>query len=156
MGVSTNAHLAYGIDFGEDVEFPWSGDEEYGSDANALEEWWKATKGFKDVTEPDWDAEGSDEKLNAIRAYYAHGEKWLRANPIPVELVKHCSGGYPMFILAVPGTNMWANRGDPASIDVSRLVISFDQGVAFTEFLSVYGIEQPKKLSWLLFSYWDQ
>src|SRR5689334_5299643 len=123
MGQSTNGQICFGVSFPEDFEFPW--DESHEGD---IEEWWKSLRGFVPLFEM-WDAKGNykdgKEPPKAQKdAYYEHKHKWEKENPVPVELVNTCSCDYPMYIIAVPGTEMTAYRGDPKEFDPSKLVVS--------------------------------
>lgn len=131
MGVSTNAVLVFGIDIGEDLpEFleDFDGDfDDFLADYSGL---------------PKWGEEGHD---------FDKTVAWN--NDFPVELVQHCSYEYPMYILAVRGTESTARRGYAAEIDVASMQIDNVKILQLKNFCEQYNIEwqEPK---WLLCSMW--
>lgn len=137
MGQSTNGQICFGVSFPEDFEFPWDVSHE-----GDIEEWWKSLKGFVPLFEM-WDAKGNykDGKKPSeadSKRYYDHQHKWEEANPIPVELVNTCSCDYPKYIVAVPGTEMTAYRGDPKVFDPSKLTVTEAQIAALNDFIDKY------------------
>lgn len=132
MGVSTNGILVFGIQLPEEEtpDFLEDFDGDFDSFLNSL-------SGL-----PKWREEGHDfEKDRAFRESF------------PVDLLSHCSYDYPMFILAVRGTEKTAYRGDPKIIDPSSLVVSPDKIEELRKFCDEYDIEweEPK---WYLCSMW--
>lgn len=95
-------------------------------------------------------------------------------NKPPVQIVNYCSGGCPMYILAVPGSVQEGGRGYPieifpAKIDYNiahskeRLEYMFfmNEHVLSKEDMDQFSLEYGKELTiqepvWLLASYWDQ
>ena len=53
MGLSTDAHIAYGISFEDDYEFPWDNEEYEG----CTDSWWRNVNGYKPTMEM-WDKDG--------------------------------------------------------------------------------------------------
>jgi hypothetical protein len=150
MGQSTDAKIAFGVDFGEDAEFPWERYEEV--------QWWRDLNEFVNpVPEPDWSSDRTKpqaDRQEKITAYFDAQRAWDLANPCPVEVVSHCSGDYPMWILAVPGTHTSANRGYPAKLDPNDFARN-PNTTAFHEFCEKHGIELSEEPAWLLFSNWN-
>ena len=130
MGLSTDAILFYGFEVEEGYEFPW--DDPEGCDE--IEDWWMKLHG--DATE--------EEK---------YGFQYVKRNPLPIEVIYHCSCEYPMYGLAIPKTSMTASRGYPISFNELPYP-STEQMVELLEFCDKCGIEKPEKLSWVLCSQW--
>lgn len=168
MGQSTDALIAYGLSFDEDSEFPWYGCDLDGGGED-FEEWWRDVNGFKHAVEqPDWEAieerskqrpmgrpgESSPEDQAHIDAWFGERNDWDKANPLPVELISHCSAKYPMYILAVPGTKQIAHRGCPVEID---LAVGAKVGNStLLWFCDEHDIKTPEEgPKWWLFSDWS-
>lgn len=155
MGVSTDGQICYGIQLEEDAELPW--DETHDGD---IDEWWLEASGWVDIYKP-WTAEGNyapgwTEADPRFAAYYADRKAWVEAHPLPVEMVNCCSGDYPMWIAAVPGTSYSASRGYPEKFFPHELMIPGDALDALREFLERYDIETDGEPAWYLSSYWSQ
>jgi len=131
MGVSTDGIIVYGIQF-EDGELPWSGNDD-------IEEWWNEETGFKGSV-------NSDSYYDDIRA---HQQK----NPMPVEVVWHCSYDYPMFILSLPGKSISASRGYPTEFNPAELTVTEAEHKVLKDFCEKYDIKYtvPK---WVVCSMW--
>jgi hypothetical protein len=155
MGVSTNGEIFYGVVFEEDYEFPW--DKEHDGDIDA---WWLyGVHGFKHSFEL-YDAMGNclngrEPSSEESGRYFDESRAFVEAHPLPVELVNYCSGDYPMYALAVPGTVITARRGYPAEFDPATLTVKMEQVDALREFCADHEIEFPKEPAWLLTSCWD-
>ena len=156
MGQSTDGQICYGIAFGEDMEFPWDADG-YDSDP---EDWWLfAILGFRQSFElytPEGRYIGGVRPpREKVTEYYNERRGFMDANlPLPVILVNHCSGDYPMYILAVPGTFRSAARGSPGAFVPSELEVTEQQKAALIKFCKDYGIEFDGEPAWYLSSYW--
>lgn len=127
MGISSDGILVYGIPYDED-ETP-----------AFLEEFEGDFDGYLDSISglPDYGQPGHD--FAAQRAF---------REACPVDVVTHCSYDYPMYIIAVRGTESRNSRGyvtEIASLDVSRERLS-----AFTEWCAERGITGSPK--WCLVS----
>lgn len=137
MGISSDGEIAFGIDLGEEgeVTLPWSDHEE-------IEDWWAEANGFL-IThpEPNSDDDAGWERWFDARAVF------LAENPLPVQLVLHCSYECPMYVLAVPGTNVSASRGYPVEIKLTE-----PDPQPLLDFCKEHGIEVDTKPAWLLFS----
>jgi hypothetical protein len=141
MTTSTDGQICFGVLFEEGYEFPWDEDPWNGNS----EAWWRDVNGYKppfEMYNADGDYLGgvrpSQEKIDA---YYAHRREWNKAHaPLPVEEVNVCSGDYPIYILAVPGTVKTAGRGYPVEIGVTDLAVKIDAADAFA--------------TWYLSSFW--
>lgn len=139
MGQSTDAIIAFGFDLGEDL-----------SDFKGLTEARKHEDGF---------TAGFDEMIG-IKPYKTEGwvsfaeDERIRAEA-PVALIRHCSVDYPMYFLAVPGTEQRASRGDPVDLEKRLPEISSGQLSAFISWCMKYEIELPRSgPSWHIFSDW--
>jgi hypothetical protein len=157
MGVSTDAIIAFGIEFEEGTELPWDKDE-YDDDIN---DWWREVNGFVNPVESPWDETGNykDDKFSPecrtqIDAYFDARNTWDKANPLPVSCITHCSYDYPQYVLAVAGTERSANRGYPSVFKPETLVVEQEQIKALLDFCLKYDIEVENEPSWLLFSMW--
>ena len=151
MGLSTNGEISYGVPFEEGYEFPW-GDKD-------IENWWiYDVLGFKHSFQI-YDKDG--EYLNGVRPseadvnrYYEEKDAFAKTQPkLPVEMVNYCSGDYPMYILAIPGTVQTAYRGNPHKLSSAQRVITDDEIVAFREFLSRFELKPSDTEDWYLTSY---
>lgn len=154
MGQSTDAILCFGIAFEEEFEFPWS--EEEDSDH---ESWWLKVNGyscplFNPFTEEGDFKPGIDREDPRIGEFFGHKRNWLRDHPFPVDVVHHCSGDYPMYILAVLGTEIYAHRGYPQSVDPEDFVIPEGGRETLLGFCEKYGIATVGGPKWWLCSYW--
>lgn len=131
MGVSTDGILVFGIDLGEE-ELEFLHDFE-----NDFDEFLHSLSGLPDYGEPGHD--------------YVKDRDFV--NSYPVDLVWHCSYQYPMYILAIRGTETTAARGYPQKIDPSSLVVANEKIEFLKKFCETYGIEwqEPK---WYLCSMW--
>ena len=128
MGTSTDAILVYGIECGEDCvpEFMEGFDDfdDYLDDLSGLPKWGEAGHDFV--------------KQKAFRESF------------PVSMTMHCSYEYPMYIVAVRGTETIASRG--YANEITSIAVDEEKISAFKEFCEKNGIEgQPK---WLLCSMW--
>lgn len=66
----------------------------------------------------------------------------------PVDLVRYCSWDYPMYILAVRGTEISASRGNIREVDPEELLVDPRKITAAREWLAQFDIEfEPR---WLL------
>jgi hypothetical protein len=130
MGISTNAHICYGITLDEEgVEFPWN--------EEGLEEWYCRTVHGIDF--------GGNYK--AMLAF-------LKENPIPFRDENYCSGEYPLYILAVAGTVKTALRGSPTNFDPKDLIVDESSVEAFLKAVDLLGLEIDKStIGWHLYSY---
>ena len=154
MGVSTNGQICYGITFDAGYEFPWDLDDYQGD----IEEWWLCKiHGYKPSFEI-YDAKGNyingktppEEEINR---YFAEKHEFAKTRPLPVELINYCSGDYPMYALAVPGTVVTALRGDPTEFEPAALMVDAEKLAALMRFCAAHGLEGEPR--WLLTSYWS-
>jgi hypothetical protein len=153
MGVSTDGEISYGILFEEGFKFPWDDDEYKG----CVEEWWKSVNGYQNPHFDPLDSSGNykpgvTRDDPRVGVYFEHSREWLKANPVPVELVNCCSGDCPIYILAMPGTTLKAWRGDPKAFSPQQLVAP--PAKQLTDFCDKYGIETSDEPKWWLSSYW--
>lgn len=155
MGVSTDAKLCYGIGFEEGFEFPWV-DEKYEDD---IEDWWMEVNDYVNpefcpYTEAGEFKEGIDGDDPRVDVYHTHSYEWKEANPLPVDLVYHCSDGCTMYILAVKDTEIKSYRGDTTEIIPANLTVTDEQRITLLDFCKKYEIEAEEEPKWLLCSYW--
>lgn len=130
MGVSSDGEISYGIVFEEGYEFPWDVDHDGDPD-----EWWIS------------------KVLQLIYKDYAEMHAILKDNPLPFQLVNYCSGEYPMYILAVPGTLKSAYRGSPKSFTLDELQVDEEASKKLIAFCEEYGLEGESEIGWTLSSY---
>ena len=155
MGVSTDGQICFGIAFEDEMEFPWDSDE-YDGD---IEGWWIcAVNEYRspfEIYNSDGEYLGgikpSDERINE---HYRAKRVFKNAHPLPVELVHHCSGDYPMYILAIPRTVKKASRGYPEEINPSEMVVTQDECNLLIEFCEIHGIEAEAPRWWLTSMWW--
>lgn len=131
MSTSTNAILAFGFDLGEELPEVWASEEGF-----EFTEWAEKKAGLK------WSADDKDfwKKRDAMLA------------GLPATLVTHCSGEYPMYFLALPGSVTSAHRGTPVAVAATGEP-SGRQLTAMRKFCDDLGIEW-KEPAWHIFSYW--
>ena len=150
MGVSTDAIICYGISYEEGYKFPWD-------HKNSIEEWWvDDVLGFTPSIQI-YDSEGNhlpkvtEEQINQ---YWKERRDFEDKCPLPVELIRHCSWGYPMFIVAVPSTVIYAHRGYPKELNPKHFDLSNHNIQSFIDFCKKHNIyeEDPK---WWLCSFWE-
>jgi len=158
MGNNAEGRICYGIKLEQDYEFPWAADKHDGD----IEDWWiYAVCGYQDPF-PLYKEDGnfldgprpSEERLNA---YYHPKWAFQKSHPVPVSLVNY-GGGY---ILAVPGSLLSGEWGDPVEFNPAKLVVTADQRQALIDFYQKYcmptdeytdvPVLEPK---WYLRGYW--
>lgn len=137
MGQSTDALMAFGFDLGEELPEIFATDAEDGFDADEF-----LLRDY-DAGVPDWTPDRPTD-------YWC--KKYEALAKLPVDIITHCSGEYPMYFLAVRGTNRRAYRGAP--IVAEQYQIGEDQIAALRAFCDKHGIEwqEPR---WHIFSMWN-
>lgn len=70
----------------------------------------------------------------------------------PADMVMHCSYDYPMYILAVRGTETTASRGYPETLDDALPTVPSEKIDAFKAWCAERGIDGDPK--WILCSMW--
>jgi hypothetical protein len=129
MSTSTNGILVFGIDFDE-----------------SLPEFMGNETDFEDFLQVEL-------KLPMYgSAGYSYEEKSKKIETCPANLVIHCSYDYPMYILALRGTEKTAHRGYP--VEITSLEIAPERLEAFKDWCKAHGIENPEP-KWLLASLWS-
>lgn len=134
MGVSTDGILVFGIDL-----IDYEGCKYFDLP-------------FADPDDDDF--EHTIARLAGCKQYPEEGyyqEQRAAYDAQPLALVHHCSCDYPMYILALKGTETTAPRGYPAQIEALDTGDHTDTQ-ALLEFARKYGIEGEPK--WLLCSMW--
>jgi len=152
MGVSTDGQLSFGVTFEEGFEFPW--DFDHNGD---IESWWLDVRGFLPSVPRPWTKDGdyapgfikSDPR---ITEWLSQKSTWLKANPIPVEVVNYCSGDYPLYLLATRHTENY--RGYPKKIDPHAMLDTRRDAERLKKFMDEWGIENDQEPAWWLSSYW--
>lgn len=149
---ATDGQLSYGCVFEEGFEFPWD-DEKYEGD---IDEWWEDVRGFTGTVDYPFDEfgeykpgihSGSPEVSN----YFVKRDEWRKNNPLPIQLVNYCSGGYPMYILAVK--HIEANRGYPKGIPSDYLIVEEEDRLRLLKFMEEFEIAPEGKIGWWLSSF---
>lgn len=149
MGVSTDGLLVYGISLDEDVVLPWEDD---------IEDWWlREVHGYEppfqlyDQYGDYIDVEPTKEK---VQEYHKHYREFQELHPLPVEVVRHCSYEYPMYIISYPGLTFKARRGYPEEIAPDKLLVE-DVDRKIIDFCQQYDIDIGDQTPrWWLASMW--
>lgn len=143
MGVSTDAIIAFGFDLGE--ELPESLEQLLSDADGEIDEALAADMG---LTLPNYDAVGY--------------EAWSAARDeataqLKIDLISHCSGDYPMYFLAVRGSDKKARRGFPTALCFQNLGSDEFQSNgsidALRSFCERHSIEWQEP-QWYIFSMW--
>lgn len=126
MGVSTDGIICFGWLIGADVKLPWF---EEGCNWGDIEEWWcfdihadSYNQTLFPWTEDGDYAEGWSENDPRFDAYDAKRKAHKEAHPVPVIDINSCSDDYPVWIIAVEGTDRLAPRGYPKAFNPQDLV----------------------------------
>lgn len=135
MGQSTDAILFYGFLFEGEDELP-----EFITDAG-FDDFYEYVKSQSML--PMYGEPGHS--FEAQRKY---------REALPVDLVHHCSGDYPMYGLAVNGTVMTAHRGTPITLENGLPDVADDMEQAFMSWAAERGIDAPDP-KWILCSNWN-
>ena len=150
MGQSTDAQICYGIQVEDDAELPW---DEYDGD---IEEWWlhkvcgytNPFEMFDDngnwIGRKEFPQDKQDEYFQSRREFEA-------THPLPILLVRHCSGDYPMYIVALESTYLMARRGYPRELELNFYDGNDD---TLVEFCREFNIPTVGKTAWWLTSMW--
>lgn len=137
MGQSTDAILAFGFDLGEELPEKIQEELDAINDNEGIESWLEMIAGV----EP-WSPEAKD--------------WWKRRDDavakIPVDFIRHCSGDYPMYFLAIRGTEMRASRGYPEPITMPASIVGWRE--ILRDFCAEHGIEYEEP-DWHIFSMWN-
>lgn len=146
MGTSTDAILAFGFDLGECEDegiaamfrVELEGDEIFDFDE------WLATRagavypeGHSGIDSPEYQTYSAARKLAIDRC--------------PVELVTHCSYDYPMYFLALRGSETRAWRGSPKAVSTPQP--TQEQIDAMRSFCVDIGLPWQEP-AWHIFSLW--
>ncbi len=152
MGISTDGQLSFGIALEEGIELPW--DDEEGEED--IEYWWiYDVLKFKHSFEAYDDSGNRIVSVEKVSEYFDEKFKFLKKNPLPIELVYHCSYDSPMFILAVIDKSFNASRGYPKEIKPENLTISQEEISILTNFVEKFNIEIGEEIpKWWLSSIW--
>lgn len=164
MGMYATATLFYGYIFEEDFS-PFDEDDEE-LDIDSLTNKQAIAEGHVDPWKTYPDNSGlSYEEFEPFRIQWEKDnaealDAWYDAlreieRRTKVELGTHCHHDYPMYYLAVKGTETNAHQGDPTAIDEIRSYSSFNRDL--DEFLETHNIEKPEGFNqpgwWMVSSY---
>lgn len=136
MSQSTDGIIAFGFDAGEESPVEHLLGEEF----DDLDDLLASEAGIS-----PWDH-------NSGKDYWKKKEAALAETP--VELIHHCSGDYPMYILAVRGTHMNASRGYPQVIAPDFFAVPQEKIEAAKKWCEDHQVEWQEP-SWLLASMWN-
>lgn len=131
MGVSTDAILVFGIPVGEEDEHP-----EFMGNFDDFDDYLDSLSGLPQYGEPGYSSKARQEFHDKC----------------PADLVWHCSYEYPMYILAVRGTEIRAYRGDEVEITPEKLVVPETKLAEFRAWIAERGIQDEPR--WYLCSMW--
>jgi hypothetical protein len=139
MGISSDGQICFGIAFEEEYEFPWQNEKWDGYE----EEWWLyGVCGYKPPFEIYDESgeyiDGKEPTKEKKDAYYSHYRDFEEKHPMPVEIVRHCSYDYSMYIVAVKGTYIENSRGYPVKFDPQNLSITDEQKKVVVDFCEKY------------------
>ncbi|MFD9047651.1 hypothetical protein [Streptomyces zaomyceticus] len=158
MGQSTNAMLMYGYHLGSgDGGWELHGLGEYGElpafDWNDPED--EDSEGFQGDAEKKLLADiggFTEEWTSGVEGYW--DRKRAAQARVGVEFDTHCSGSYPMYVLAAKVITVY--RGDVKEIDpVQDLTVQPDWDDKLRTALNVLGLNPTQETArWLLCSYW--
>lgn len=144
MGQSTDAILMYGVNLGEGEGLEWpSMLTEEGESYPDIDGYIASLAGLKEPA-------GEDYQDPAWSAFWAAKRKSVEA--FPVNLVSHCSGDYPMWVLAVRNTVQRARRGYPET-PTMREIAEADRD-ALKAFCDATGLPWSEP-GWVLCSDWN-
>lgn len=143
------------IDTAEDEDFESWWANQHGISSSAL---WKQYYEW----EKDWKTGDYEHDSKGVEVFEEQNPEWREAldkfyednrliqERCPVELIRHCSCDYPMYILAVKGHTTKASRGYPTP--VSNMNVDPNAEIEAQKFCQKYGIDwQPQ---WWLASDW--
>lgn len=155
MGTSTDGILAYGYD----IKTPGEGMNFRGLHDNDVPAWLMEDSEDEDSGWHDF-KEAATARLLAANGFTEtwetrtgdgyHAREAEAKKALGVEIVSHCSGEYPMFILAAKSQSACRGYPEPADLAVPG---NADERLAWA--LEVLGIKpDADKPQWLLASYW--
>lgn len=145
MGQSTNAIIAFGFNLGEELPEKLQSLMD-GEDEPDLQEMLALDHS---IIMPEY-TETCDYKEYAAARDAALSQ-------IKINLIEHCSGDYPMYFLAVRGSDELAIRGEPTALDPDYLdtMRFFPESIdAMRAFCNRHGIEW-QEAKWHIFSMWN-
>lgn len=145
MGQSTDALLMYGFEIGDSEDGPMFWEDE--PDEDDAPEWETFVAAKLGVPHP---GDYSEDKLPEFQVYWEAKRQVIAE--LGVEIERHCSGDYPIYVLTVKDSVSRAWRGDAKTFDVLPIAEP-DWDQQLRSFCELVGIE-PKKPTWLLASYW--
>ncbi len=129
MGISSDGMLVFGIEWEDDDTMP-----EFMGEFDDFDEYLDSLNDLPDYGEPG----------------HSFSDQQEARDKIPVDMVRHCSYDYPMFIFAVRGYEFSASRGYPMEITADKLKVDPEKLKAFKLWLAERGIQGEP--SWFLCS----
>lgn len=140
MGADASAKLSFGVEFSRHAELPWGEDGDVGA-------WWAHQNGM-----PTYEAFRADPS-NSSKNYYIELRRFREKNACPVD---YCWTGYSgeTVVYLVPGTYYSSPDWGSSSLNTDKLVVDEKALQAFLDFFEKYGVELPRKPSWLLSVYY--
>lgn len=147
MGVSNNAILAFGFALGDECERPQCLNVE-GDEDDTYETFDDMVLAKSGLQEPEGKQEyKSKDNSPEWKHYYQKANEIMAA--CPVEIVWYCSYDYPMYFIALKGTEQKAYRGYAEKVTMRE--IKPEEIAAFKSFCEEYEIEWEEP-AWSIFS----
>lgn len=136
MGISSDGLLVFGFPIGEEDENPLPNLLGDGEDFEDFEDFIADEAGIG-----QWSDYFTDEQSSHYLA-----KKCEVVAACPVDLVRHCSYEYPMYFLAVRGTDRSASRGSPEEISLESMAVAPEKIEAAKQWCVEHNIEwqEPK------------
>jgi hypothetical protein len=137
MGQDIGAQVAYGFNLGENL-----------TDKGKLSNIVKEYKG---------DVQLFFESLLGIPPYGDPArpnstERQRLIGTMPVRIIRHCVGDYPMWFIAIPGTVQRAEIGNPTRVFPLSLFISEYENTRFLQWCEEHGVGVPENVGWYIFA----
>ncbi len=162
MSSSSDAFISFGYDIGENEDAPWVYDYDVNLltcefDDGDIDGWWWSINKFVPTLEI-YDEEGNrlpNITSEQTKKYWSERDEFKKLNPMPFKCTDTCSSECSMYILSVPGSQIWAQRGSPAQFNPEDLKVDEEKLKVFNEFVEKYFpqlmSQEPK---WYLSSYY--
>ena len=146
------AHLSYGVHFEEDFEFPWDDGLKY----EDIDDWWRDVNGYVSPFEYPYDSYGEykpgfSRDSKAVDDYHTHRYEWMKANPMPVDVIEVGSDDSCSHILTTAG--MWGDWETVETVDPVQMRLMNGERQRLLDFMEKYGIETDDEPRWLLSAY---
>ena len=153
MSVSTDSILCYGFEVGDEDEKPdWmepqGDDEEFDFETFLVSKFSDSIKDPAEFDKADYDS--NPETRKQWSDYWAAKRELVKS--VNVDLVSHCSGDYPMYVIAVKASITMARRGYPKKL-AGDIVVDPGWHKILEDFCEKTGIPMSEPC-WVLCSYW--